>query len=88
MYSYALLECGCHYLIQEKENEALQLIKVAVESDLCMYVIKYGETAEYEWRKKTDSIHEILELLSDQKVAEWESVYNDNQDAYYEEDEE
>ncbi len=88
MYSYALLETGCYYLIQEKENDPVQLIKVAVESDVCMYIIKYGDEAEYQWRKKTDHIHEILELLSDDKIEEWETVYNGSQDAYYEEDEE
>jgi hypothetical protein len=39
-----------------------------------------------EWKKKNAPIHDILELLSDDKVKEWESVFNDNQDAYYEED--
>jgi hypothetical protein len=38
--------------------------------------------------EKTDEIFDILELLADEKVKEWESVYNDNQDAYYEEDDE
>lgn len=88
MYSYALLEPGCYYLIQEKEDAPVILIKVTVESDHCLYVIKFMETPVLEWKKKTDSIFDILELLPDDKVREWESVYNDNQDAYYEEDDE
>jgi hypothetical protein len=42
-----------------------------------------------EWRKKTDPIFDILELLGDDKVKAWESIYNDTQGTYnYEEDEE
>jgi len=41
-----------------------------------------------EWKKKSDSIHDIIELLSDEKVKEWEAIFNNSQDAYYEEDEE
>ena len=76
MYSYALLESGFYYLVQEKEESPVSLIKVTVETDYCLYVTK----------NKSDPIFDILELLTDDKVKEWESVYNDNQDAYYEED--
>jgi hypothetical protein len=86
MYSYALLETGCYYLIQEKENSGPGLIKVTMESDYCMFVTTYGEVPVMEWKKKTDNIHDILELLGDDKVKEWESIYNGSQDAYYEED--
>jgi len=89
MYSYALLEKNCHYLIQEKEQDPILLIKINFETDQCAYVSKYAETTLYEWRKKADPIFDILELLDDAKVKEWEAVYNDSQDTYnYEEDEE
>lgn len=87
MYSYALLEAGCYYLVQEKEESPVTLIKVTVETDHCLYITKYAEDPLMEWKKKNDPIFDILELLSDDKVREWESVYNDNQDAYYGEDE-
>ncbi len=89
MYSYALLEKGCYYLIQEKEEGPVGLIKVNMETDLCMYVSRYAESTLTVWKKKTDPIFEILELLGDDKVKTWESIYNDSQDTYnYEEDEE
>jgi len=88
MYSYALLEPGCYYLIQEKEEDPVTLIKITVETDQCLYVTRFAEGPVLEWKKKTDEIFDILELLADDKVKEWESVYNDNQDAYYEEDDE
>ena len=88
MYSYALLEKGCYYLIQEKEEGPVGLIKVNMETDHCMYVSKYEETTSLEWKRKSDSIFDILELLGDDKIKDWETMYNDNQGTYnYEEDE-
>jgi hypothetical protein len=88
MYSYALLEPECYYLVQEKENESLTLIQVKVETDSCMFVVKYGGESISEWKRKSDPIFDIIELLSDAAVEDWKRVYFDNEDAYYEEDDE
>ena len=85
MYSYALLEAGCHYLIQEDEDSSIQLIQVNMETDHCSFVTLYGNEEEQVWRKKSDPIFDILELLSDSAVKDWQAIYN--KDAYnYEED--
>jgi len=86
MYSYALLEPGCHYLVQEKEDTQVLLIKIIVESDQCLFVEKYEETPVQEWKRKNEPLFDILECLSDEKVKEWETAYNDNQESYYEEE--
>jgi hypothetical protein len=88
MYSYALLEPGCYYLVQEKENEDLTLLQVKMISDHCMYIEKYKDQVMQEWKRKTDSIFDIVELLSDEAVQEWTKAYYSNEDAYYEEDDE
>ena len=88
MYSYALLEKNCYYLIQETEESPISLIKVNLETEQCMYVSKYADEQLNEWKKKGDLIFDILELVSDDKIKDWESIYNDNQGSYnYEEDE-
>ena len=86
MYSYALLETGCYYLIEEKEGSPISLIRVMLESDHCLFVTRYGETEMTEWKRKTDLIFEIIELLDDKAVKAWESSYYSNEDAYYEDD--
>ena len=86
MYTYALLEPGCHYLLQETEQSSVSIIKVSVETDLCLYVTAYNETVESCWKKKTDPIYEIIECLSDEKVKEWETAFKENWNAYYEEE--
>jgi hypothetical protein len=88
MYSYALLEPECYYLVQEKENDDLTLLLVKVETDTCMYVLKFKEEETSGWKRKSDGIHDILELLSDEAVKKWKEVYYNNEDAYYEEDDE
>ena len=88
MYSYALLEKNCYYLIQESESSPVQLIKVNMETEQCMFVSRYADEQVNEWKKKGDPIFDILELVSDDKIKDWESIYNDNQGSYnYEEDE-
>lgn len=88
MYSYELLEPGCYYLIQEKENDTLILVQVKVISDHCMYVEKYTDVVLQQWKRKTDSIFDIIELLSDNVVKEWSTTYYRNEDAFYEEEDE
>ena len=88
MYSYGLLEPGCYYLVQEKKEAPVTLIKVTMESDHCMYVFQYDDELVTGWKRKTDIIHDIIECLTDSAVEQWEKHYNNNEGAYYEEDEE
>jgi hypothetical protein len=87
MYSYALLEPGCYYLIREKKDGVISLIRINVESDHCVFISRYQEEEILEWKKKTDPIHDIIELLSDEAVAAWKAAYNATFD-YEEEDDE
>jgi hypothetical protein len=86
MYSYALLETGCYYLIQEKEDLPIQLIQVTMETDHCVFVTVYGDEEVLNWKKKTDPILDIIELLSDEAVKEWQDLYNKDAYNYEEED--
>ncbi|MBZ5856285.1 hypothetical protein [Flavihumibacter profundi] len=88
MYSYSLLETNCYYLIQEKAEGPISLIKVNMDSDYCLFLTRFGETEITEWRRKDDTIHEILELLSDEKIKVWQAAYYSNEDAFYEDGEE
>ncbi len=85
MYSYALLEPECFYLIRENENKKINLIQVKLITDHCMYIIHYGKAITLRWQKKEDSIFDIIELLSDEAAKQWKEIYY-SEDAYYEED--
>lgn len=86
MYSYALLETGCYYLIQEKEELPIHLIQVTMETDHCVFVTLYADEEQLTWRKKSDPILDIIELLSDEAVKEWQDLYNKDAYNYEEED--
>ncbi|RYY89294.1 MAG: hypothetical protein EOO15_06630 [Chitinophagaceae bacterium] len=91
MYSYGLLEPGCYYLIQEQQEDSIRLIRIASETDHCLYVFYYDDQLATGWRRKTDTIHDIVECLSDTQVAAWDKQYNDpsnqEQDSYREDEE-
>jgi hypothetical protein len=36
----------------------------------------YTNEEELEWKRKSDPIHDIIELLSDDKVQDWQVAYN------------
>lgn len=87
MYSYALLEAGCYYLIQEQADGPVNLIQVTLETDHCVYVTFYRSDEEHQvWKKKSDPIFDILELLSDEAVKEWQAIYTKDTYNYEEED--
>lgn len=86
MYTYELLETGCYYLVKEKEDSMITLIKVAMESDHCLFIMKFEDPTDTEWKLKKDSLFDIIECLSDDAVKEWEIFYKSSQDAYKEEE--
>ncbi len=88
MYTYDLLETGCYYLVKEKEDSPVILIRVAVVTDHCLFVQRYDEPMETAWKLKKDSLFDIIECLSDDAVKAWEVYYRSNQDAFFEEDDE
>ena len=88
MYAYDLLETGCYYLVKEKEDSPIILIKVAVETDHCLFIQRFDDLLATEWKLRKDPLFDIIECLTDEKVKEWEEHYRSNADAYYEDDEE
>ncbi|RYY55663.1 MAG: hypothetical protein EOO09_09705 [Chitinophagaceae bacterium] len=87
MYNYELLENGCHYLVKEKEDSPVTLIKVAVETDHCVFIRTFDDEASAAWKMKKDGLFDIIECLTDEAVKAWEEEYT-SQDAFYEEDDE
>lgn len=83
MYSYAILEPDCYYLVQLVENAPLSLIQVKVVSDYAMYVVSYGNELTMKWVKKSEEIFDIIELLSDEVARKWLDVYTNSEESFY-----
>jgi hypothetical protein len=88
MYTYDLLEAGCYYLVKEKEDSMITLIKVALETDHCLFIMKFEDPTDTEWKLKKDPLFDIIECLTDTAVKDWEIHYKSSEDAYTEEDDE
>lgn len=82
------METGCYYLVREKEDSPVIMIKVAVESDLCLFIQRYDDPMETEWKLKKDTLHDIIECLSDEAVKQWEQHFFSSKDAFQSEDDE
>ena len=61
-------------LVKEKEDSPITLIKVAVESDHCLFIQRFDDPTETEWKLKKDQLADIIECLSDEAVKAWESA--------------
>lgn len=86
MYTYDLLETGCYYLVRENQDSNITLIKVSVESDHCVFIQRFDDPTQTEWKLKTDKLNDIIECLTDEAVKAWEEQYKSSEGAYYEED--
>jgi len=53
-----------------------------------MYVFTYHDQLTTSWKRRTDTIHDIIECLSDEAINDWEKQYNSNEGAYQEEEDE
>ncbi|MBK6990864.1 MAG: hypothetical protein IPH34_03150 [Chitinophagaceae bacterium] len=86
MYTYDLLETGCYYLVKMKEDSPVTLIKVAVASDHCLFIQRYDDPMETEWKLKKDTLHDIIECLTDETVKTWEEQFLGSKNPFYEDD--
>ena len=78
MYSYALLEKNCYYLIQETEESPVSLIKVHLETEQCMYVSKYQDAKN--WAQKVIDDAEAGHSLNPSYPAIFKELAQDKYD--------
>lgn len=83
MYRYDVLEPECYYLVQLEESSPLTLIQAKVITDFAMYIIVYDTDVSFKWVKKTDSLNDIIELLSDDAAQKWLDVFTNSEQILY-----
>jgi len=87
MYTYDLLENGCYYLVKKKRIQQLRWSKLAVETDHCLFIQRFDDPTETEWKLKKDALFDIIECLQRWSSEIMEEHYS-NEDEYSEEEEE
>lgn len=77
MYAYHLLEPGCMYLVQERQDSSVTLMKVALQTDSCVYLHHYhAEGESLLWKRRKEELFDILECLDDKTVEAWKAAYH------------
>jgi len=78
MSTYADLTLNSFYLIKESEEDEIQLIQLVMETNECYLVNNRDEFEGTFWRKKDDYIFEIVDELTEEQVAEYEELFEED----------
>lgn len=84
MATYSDLELDKSYLIIEQEGEEIKFVTPIMETDACILLEVSDDLGTTVWRKKYDDFFELVDELSDEQVAEYDSLFDE--DDYEEED--
>lgn len=80
MATYANLELDHYYLIQETEGGPITLVQAVLETVKTFLVLQIDEVETTAWKKKDDAFFEIIEELTEAQVAEYEDLFEDDDD--------
>jgi hypothetical protein len=88
MATYADLQPGNFYLLKDGKDTDIELISVLALTDKCMLLRSFGQVEEDFWKKRSDSIEEIVEELDYESASAILSLYDeDEEDEDWEEEE-
>ena len=80
MSTYSELNIGRYYLLTENEGEELVLVQPMLETSAAIFLILHDAEEEVTyWRKKEDSIFEILEELTDEEALAYELLFDEDE---------
>jgi len=77
MATYTNLSLDAYYLIRENEGGDITLVQPVMETGQCLLMLHIDEIETTVWKKKEDKLYEIIEELTEEQVAEYESVFGD-----------
>ena len=86
MATYSDLKPGFYYLIRENENASIELVFIPMETGKCVLVEYQDEDQSMNWFKKTETIFELIEQLTNEQAEQFENLFEheDDEDAWNE----
>lgn len=84
MANFSDLTLGNFYLIQENEGEEIALLEVLMFTDNAVLLMHHDDYETSYWRKKTDSIFEIVDELTDEQLDTYDELYEEEMDENFE----
>ncbi len=89
MTTYADLQAGNFYLIRTEADTDIELVSVLALTEQCILLRSFGQEETDFWKKRTDTITEVVEELDYDSAATILSLYDEEEeDDDWEEDDE
>lgn len=82
MATYNELTLESYYLIREKDIKEIALVQPVMETGKCVLLLYIDEVETTMWKKKEDKLDEIIEELTEEQVAEYENLFDGEEDAW------
>jgi hypothetical protein len=82
MATYTNLSIDSYYLIREEEGGEITLVQPVMETNQCLLILQIDEIETTVWKKKDDTVFEIIEQLTEEQVAEYENLFEDEDEAW------
>jgi hypothetical protein len=77
MTNYASLLLNKAYLIIENEGEEISLVQILMETSNCVLIEIHDDEETTFWKKKSDPIFELVEQLTDEQVAAYHELFEE-----------
>ncbi|KYP13273.1 hypothetical protein [Flavihumibacter sp. CACIAM 22H1] len=80
MATYADLQPGNFYLLKDAQDTDIEMVSVLALTDKCILLRSFGQVEEDFWKKRTDSIEEIVEELDYESASAILSLYDEEEE--------
>ncbi len=72
------------YLINEYDGDNVLLVEPIMKTESCVLILIHEDVETIIWKKFSDNIFEIIEELSEEKVEEYDLLFEEDEDDDFE----
>jgi hypothetical protein len=72
------------YLINEYDGDNVLLVEPIMKTESCVLILIHEDVESIVWKKLSDTIFEIIEELSEEKVEEYELLFEEDDEDDFE----
>jgi len=77
MATYNDLYPSNYYLIKQNDNASIEMVYIPMVTGKCVLVEYQDDDQTMNWFKKTDSLFEVVEQLTEEQAVIYESLFED-----------
>ncbi|TRZ78162.1 MAG: hypothetical protein D4R94_01760 [Chitinophagaceae bacterium] len=72
------------YLINEYDGDNVLLVEPIMKTESCVLILIHEDVESIVWKKLNDTIFEIIEELSEEKVEEYDLLFEEDEEDDFE----